>query len=244
MLGFIQAMQSLTRIYIYPVPFEEKGYGRSTAYFPAVGLLIGVIFYLAYYGLSQILSHQTVAAVLLVGQFVIIGGMHLDGFMDTLDGLLSGRERERKLEIMKDSRVGAFGVIGLVLLLLLKFTLLAEISPTYWFAFLFMGVFSRWSQVYAIRIFPYLRKQGLGRVYKDYTGLWQLAVATIFTVVVAWVGWQAKGLAVLAISWLLTHLIGRRITASIGGLTGDIYGFISELNEVLALFLVLLLAKI
>lgn len=244
MLGFVQALQNLTRIYVYPVPYEEETFGKSSVYFPLVGLLIGSITYLVAVMFIQVFSKQVVAAIVVALQFVLTGGMHLDGFMDSIDGLLSGRARDRKLEIMRDSRVGAFGVIGVVMLVLLKFTMLTEVPLSWWFVFIFMGVISRWALVYSFYSFPYARKQGMGLAYHNYTGTTQLAIASIITLAVTWLGWQGRGIALLGVVGLITHLIGRKVTKSIGGLTGDVYGFISEFNEVVVLFLVLLFAKI
>lgn len=244
MVGLLQAIQNLTRIYIYPIPYEEQTFGKASAYFPVVGLLIGGITSLVAIALSQVLSAQVVAAMIVVLQFVLTGGMHLDGYMDTVDGLLSGRERERKLEIMKDSRVGAFGVVGTIMLVLLKYTMITDIPIAWWFVFILMGVVSRWAMVYSFFYFPYGRKQGLGRAYHDYTGVTQLAIATGGTLVLAWLSWQVRGLVIVAVVGLITHFIGYRVTKSIGGLTGDVYGFISEVSEVVVLFAVLLLAQI
>ena len=102
--------------------------------------------------------------ILVIAEFLITGGLHADGLMDTSDGLFSGRERDRKLEIMKDSRIGSFGVVAFVFVTLLKWQLLTAI-PTAEFipmALIMMPLMSRWSLVLSIRSYPYAREQGMG----------------------------------------------------------------------------------
>ena len=102
--------------------------------------------------------------ILVIAEFLITGGLHADGLMDTSDGLFSGRERDRKLEIMKDSRIGSFGVVAFVFVTLLKWQLLTAI-PTAEFipmALIMMPLMSRWSLVLSIRSYPYAREQGDG----------------------------------------------------------------------------------
>jgi len=180
MKKFILALQLLTRLHIFNLPFDEVTYGKSSMYFPLVGFLLGVILVFLYLGLNYVFPVLVVAAMLITGLIFLSGGLHLDGFMDTMDGVLSGRPPERKLEIMRDSRVGAFGVVGLVILLLLKFALLsclpAQVMPR---VLILMPVLSRWGMVYAIARFPYARPQGIGIYLAKYTKSRELAVAAL-----------------------------------------------------------------
>lgn len=133
LLPLVAALQFLTRLPL-PVrlPDSDAIYRRSTVFYPAAGLLIGMLAAGAAYGLSAIFPFYVVAALALGLWVFLTGGLHLDGFMDTADGLLSYRSRERMLEIMKDSRVGAMGVIVCVLLLLVKLMLLAALLDGGW----------------------------------------------------------------------------------------------------------------
>lgn len=129
----VAALQFLTRLPL-PVrlPDSKTITRRSAMFYPAAGLLIGAFAALAAYALTAALPFY-VAAALVLGLWVYLtGGLHLDGWMDTADGLLSYRSRERMLEIMKDSRVGAMGVIACVLLLLTKMMLLAALLDGSW----------------------------------------------------------------------------------------------------------------
>ena len=91
--------------------------GRSIAYFPVVGLIIGIILSLLYYGLHIILPVPVVSAVILAALAIITGAHHLDGLMDTCDGMVAGKTREERLAIMSDTRVGAFGITGACVIL-------------------------------------------------------------------------------------------------------------------------------
>lgn len=184
------------------------------------------------------------ASLLIVLMVVLTGGIHLDGFMDSIDGLFSGRPREKKLEIMRDSRVGAFGVIGAICLLLFKFSLLAGI-PGYVLIKLLVVVpsISRWNMTLAIYIFPYARQEGLGTIYKKYCGGKELFAATFFAGAAAVVLLGLNGALLMVFGGVFTCLTGRKVSKELGGLTGDIYGFINELSEVLLLLAAYLLYR-
>ncbi|WP_281885242.1 adenosylcobinamide-GDP ribazoletransferase [Paenibacillus sp. YYML68] len=190
------AFQFLTRL---PVPvqlqYDDAMFRRSVIWYPLVGAVLGVIvaalgaLLTGWAGLSA-----EVSAALVLGCWVALtGALHLDGLMDTADGLLSHRSRERMLEIMKDSRVGAMGVVACVLLLLVKWTLLSELlhsvqsmndvesarrhpwtagSGSTWLALLpLAAIWSRWWMVAAVAGFPYARSTdeagaGLGGLFR------------------------------------------------------------------------------
>ncbi|AGL01343.1 adenosylcobinamide-GDP ribazoletransferase [Desulfoscipio gibsoniae] len=234
MKTFCFALQHLTRINIYKGDFDEAAFGRAAVFFPLVGLLLGVLLLSAQMLLSYIFPVPLIAGMLVVLMVIMTGGMHLDGFMDTVDGVFSGRPRAMKLDIMRDSRVGAFGVLGLACLLLLKYNVFLTVAiPLIYQAILLASILSRWSMVYAIACFPYARKEGLGTLYNRYTGKRELFWATGSTIImVALVAWAA-GLILLLAAWGWVHLMGSRLTGDLGGLTGDIYGATAETTELL-----------
>ncbi|RKO66470.1 adenosylcobinamide-GDP ribazoletransferase [Desulfofundulus salinus] len=229
------ALQFLTRFYVYRGEFDERAYGRAPVFFPLVGLFLGAAWMALYFGLSSIFPPAVTAALLVLGMVVFSGGLHLDGFMDTMDGIFSGRSREKMLEIMRDSRVGAFGVLGLACLLLLKFALLfslpREVLPR---LLLIVPAISRWGMVYAIARFPYARPQGLGLLQVRHTRGRELALASLFALGAAVLGGPV-GLVLLFLSLVLVHQFGRYLTGRLGGLTGDTYGAINEILEVFLL---------
>jgi adenosylcobinamide-GDP ribazoletransferase len=230
------AFYQLTRLPLPCVIFEEKSCGRSKAFFPAVGLLLGLILAALAWAAQWCFPEQVRAALLVTGLIVLTGGIHLDGFMDSIDGLLSGRPRERKLEIMRDSRVGAFGVTGAVCLLLTKYTLILGLpGQSLTWVLITVPVLSRWSMVFAITAFPYARLEGLGKVYAVYAGRKELLIATLIAALVAGLTLNLLGAWLMFAGAAFTYLVCRRISRALGGLTGDIYGFINEMTEVVLL---------
>ncbi|NOU87636.1 adenosylcobinamide-GDP ribazoletransferase [Paenibacillus sp. LMG 31460] len=257
----IAAFQFLTRL---PIPvqidYTDRVFQRSVIFYPLAGFVIGLLLLLAGEGLSLILPAMP-AAVLLLGFWVVLtGGLHLDGLMDTADGILSHRPREQMLEIMKDSRVGAMGVIVCVLHLLLKFSLLYTLLGTGgigggYFLLAIVPIWSRWFMVAAIHGWPYARRDsGLGSFFRGVTiwhvtlsGLVALFTTTLFIEIFSM--WQAgssvslfsftNGLTItfsFATSTILTGwIVATYISRKLGGLTGDTYGALNELLETLLL---------
>lgn len=236
MRSFVFALQHLTRIRIMDVPFDERQLGRSGMYFPLVGLILGLLLILVDRLAWVMFPPMAAAAAVLVCLVVFTGGIHLDGFMDTVDGVFSGRPRERMLEIMKDSRVGAFGALGAFCLLLFKFGLLTGLSgPGDYGALILMTVSGRWAMTYAIARFPYARDEGMGRLYKLYTRSFELAAASGVALVIALAAGKLGGAVIFLLSALFAHLLCGYLNRVLGGLTGDTYGFLNELTEVFVL---------
>lgn len=233
--SFVFALQFLTRIHIADPAWDYEKCGRGSALFPVVGLVVGGFLVVLKILGALYFSPLIVAALILVGEVLITGGLHVDGFMDSIDGLYSGRERERKLEIMKDSRVGSFGALGLACLILIKYVFYLELLKTGQSGWLLaIPVFGRWCMVYALRYFPYLRQQGLGNPYSDHTGNREFVIATTVlagTLVLA----LREGAAAFLIPVLLMHLWLKQVHRVLGGLTGDIYGAAEEISEVVGL---------
>lgn len=231
------AFYQLTRIPMPSIPYDQASNGRAAAFFPVVGFILGSVITALAWISGRFFPEPIQAAILVIGIVLVTGGIHLDGFMDSVDGLFSGRSRERKLEIMRDSRVGAFGVIGVVCLLLLKYSLFLSISgPALLWLFPVVLALSRWGMCLAITVFPYARAEGLGKDYASHTGARELIIATLLSLTAAWAIFGAYGLLLLVIGGTAAYLIGMRITKELGGLTGDNYGLINETLEVVLLF--------
>ena len=126
MLGFLAALQFLT---ILPIRrgFTNEQIGQATAYFPIVGLIIGLVLAGINFVLSGLLPSAVVNIFLIVALAVFSGALHLDGLADTFDGMAGHRTAEERLKIMKDSRIGGFGAVGLALFLLIEFVVLNSI---------------------------------------------------------------------------------------------------------------------
>lgn len=206
--------------------------GRSVGYYPLVGLLLGGGLAGLDWALSMVTPMGLRSALVLTLWVALTGLLHLDGLMDVCDGLLPPRDRARRLEIMKDSRVGAFAVVGAVLLLLVKFNALLALSdPARWRSLLVVPVLARWAMSWSMYHYPPASQQGLGVFFKTGLGWPQLSFASIVAFGVALGLWGWSGLALLALTWLLVTLVARFALARIGGLTGDVYGATCELVE-------------
>lgn len=245
-MRFLSALRFLT---VLPLPWRKEDAGGATArslgYFPLVGLLLGLI--LA--GLDRVLGlvfPPAVTGALLATALVgLTGALHLDGFIDTCDGLASRGNAADKKVAMRDSRAGAIGVVGGVMILLLKYSALVSLPGPWRFAGLaLMPVFGRCAMVYAIQAFPYARPQGLGRIFKDSARPIDLLAAGALTLALAVVFFRLEGVALflgaLFVAWLWSGFLAR----SFDGLTGDNYGAVNEAVEVAVLLMVILFSGI
>jgi adenosylcobinamide-GDP ribazoletransferase len=241
-LSFLAALQFLTSI---PLPgrreVSPEELGRSTAYFPVVGLIIGIILAALNWLLNFILPPSVVNVLLIVAIVIITGALHLDGLVDTCDGIAGHKSVEDRWQVMHDSRAGAFGIVGVSLLLLVKYVALNSIPPVFMTAILLlMPVVSRWAMVYAVFAYPYARPSGLGTAFKQKTRWLQFTAATLITFVVAaalFPLFSLTGLLVMFGVWIVTTILSVYLKHKFAGLTGDTYGAINEVAEVTVLIL-------
>ncbi|BCG58561.1 adenosylcobinamide-GDP ribazoletransferase [Paenibacillus sp. URB8-2] len=241
LISLIVAFQFLTRLPIpVQVEYTKRYVSRSVLFYPVVGFVIGFILYLALVVLSSG-SAPLDAAVLLLIWTLLTGGLHLDGLMDAADGLGSHRPREQMLAIMKDSRVGAMGVLAAFFVLLVKWaslwTLLdrlrqGSISGSMLLCLLLtIPAVSRGAMVAAIVRRPYIGgEQGMGGLFQEArAGYLAGALLLLLFPVILWpsFGWILLFGIQAAAAWLLVRHFVRRL----GGLTGDTYGALNELVE-------------
>jgi adenosylcobinamide-GDP ribazoletransferase len=247
-LSFLAALQFLTSI---PVPLKREltleQLGRATAYFPVVGLVIGGILAGLNWVFNLILPPSVTNILLIVALVILTGAMHLDGLSDTCDGIAGHKTAAERWKVMHDSRAGAFGVVGVVLMLLVQYVALNNVPADKMTAvLLFMPVVSRWAMVYAIFAFPYARPTGLGKAYKEATGWLQVAIATIITIGIAgglFPLFNVTGFLLFGGILIITTAFAFYLKYKFAGLTGDTYGAINEVAEVIALLFVIIIFK-
>lgn len=211
----------------------------SRAYYPAVGLLLGLGLVGLERGAREVFPVYLTAAALLVFLVGATRALHLDGFMDICDGLFGAFTRQRRLEIMRDPNVGAFAVAGAASLLLLKYGALVSLltipAPGKEWTLLLFPMLSRWAMVEVVGAFPYVHPGGLGSPFhQEKAKLATLAAASTAlaaSVLLGSLGGVGLLLGISAVAWLM----GRAITSLLGGLTGDAYGATNEVAEVAAL---------
>lgn len=231
-----EALRFLT---VLPVPglppMTEDSIGRAIPWFPLGGLLIGALLVPVAFVATWLWGALAGAALTVVAWGIITAGLHLDGVSDTFDAVMSWRPRERKLEIMKDSRIGAMGAMALVAVLLLKVAFLSAAGDRWLPALLLAPAFGRWADIYGIFMFPAAREGGLGRSFQQHVRPSELLWATAGVVALALLAGGLRGVIALLAVWLGTQLLARWWTRDLGGLTGDTYGALCEIGEVIVL---------
>lgn len=224
-------------------PADETVLARSVAAFPFVGMMIGACGVGAGVLAGWLFGEPLRVIVVVITWMTVTGGLHLDGLADSADALFSWRSRGRKLEIMRDSRIGTMGALALVSAILLKVGALYSLGPAWWIGALIAPVWGRWSEVYGIFFFPPAREGGLGRSFHDHTRRRDFWIATAVAVLIGGVLLPPWGAAVGLSVLTAAHLLARWMTRSLGGLTGDTYGALSEAAEVLVLLSLAALAN-
>ncbi len=236
MNSFLAALQFLllTPAFIRRT-FTPQEMGKAVGFYPLVGLLLGAILAIVDILLGFIFPIQVRSALILALWVVLTGGLHLDGFLDACDGLLGGSTPERRMEIMRDERVGAFALAGGVLLLLIFFASLNVSMSARWAALLLAPLLGRWAISLALVMYPYARPSGLGRDIKDHAGRTELMLATLTSAAAALLAAiVARNLApvlALVVAFGAFWLSARFILQRIPGMTGDTYGVIDMLVE-------------
>jgi len=239
---FKAAMAFLT---IFPVAnkveIDQPRMARSMGFFPAVGLLLGLGLVVLNWLLDSLIPRPVLDCLLVLSLILATGALHLDGIADLIDGLAGGKDRESVLRIMKDSRVGAIGVVGLVMVLLLKYLSLYNIAPELKSAALIlMPTTGRWIQVVLASYSRYIRPEGgTGSVFVENVSEREVIIATGTLLATALVLFGLMGVFLVFWVGLVTMLLLRYFEKRLGGVTGDVLGAATELLEVITLLLVL-----
>ena len=224
---------------VLPVaPRTGAGLGSARAFFPLVGLALGGL--LA--GFDRLaagtLGTELSSALIVVGLLAMTRMLHIDGLMDSCDALLGGHTRERRLEILKDPRTGAFGAIGGMSVLLLKWAALITLTgPVRLPMIVLFPLLGRWSAVAVMQTFPYGRESGVGSSLLENRGLWQPLIAAATALAAALLIAGLMGVLLLGIVTTVAWLLGAWMARLLGGLTGDGYGAVVEVTETAALII-------
>lgn len=247
MRPFFIALQFLTRLSIvHQDNWTEEDFGKSVKFFPLVGAVLGLIYAAFIYifltllpAHGVIVPHHFLMAFMLVLPPLMTGGLFCDGFMDTMDGVFSGRERERMLEIMKDSRVGSNAVFSFVVLMIFEYGILLDMDASVLLpAFFVRPVIAMMMMTIGIECYPYARKKGLGKFFSDMANRKSLVFATVMALIFV-VPWGRLAWLSYIVCLLFTMFFARFVTKKLGGLTGDVYGAINTLNEGLVMLVFL-----
>ena len=253
MKKLLLAFQFLTIIPLRDMgDLSEKEIGETTAFFPLVGAVQGILLVMSSALCLKVFPVEVSSGLVLLLLITINGGLHLDGLADTFDAIASRKDKEKKLAIMKDSAVGPFGVIAIVFAILLKYLLLNaafNISlDIYYLSIFLMPVFSRWAMVTAIFHCKSARQDGLGRIFIEHTGVKELITASasvLFILLAALVaaGRSSQFLVALPVLYFFSLIAVRFSGKNFGGMTGDTFGAVSEISEILFLMSVVIWSK-
>jgi adenosylcobinamide-GDP ribazoletransferase len=228
---FFAALQFLT-IVPWPARRERSAgeIGAAAMFFPVIGLLLGVALALLDRALEPMASRGLASVILIATLAWLTRGIHLDGLADTFDGLGAGGDRERMLRIMDDSHSGAFGVIAIVLLLLLKVYALESIETSRWRALLVAPLLGRWAMVVCAHG-SRPAKAGLGAAFVDNLRSADVAIATIITLFLSVALLHLAGVALAVCVALLAFASRHYLHFRLGGVTGDTCGAVCEVSE-------------
>lgn len=244
MNAFFHAIAFMTRLPVPRLKYSTEDWQLSVAYYPIVGLMIGMLLWGAAWGSAHLFSPFLASVLTLSFWIYVTGGLHLDGWMDLADGLGSNRSREEVLRIMKDSRVGAMGVIAALLLILLKTAALQEamnLQILEWL--LFPPLLARTLLILAIWHWPYLSETGMGSGMRDGLNRIKLAIGVLLSMGVGYGLGGMKGIFLFLLILLAGWLFLRHIMKRLGGLTGDVYGALVEGAECLTLLGLLIMGR-
>lgn len=244
MKEFLIALQFLTVLpFKIRAEIKDENYDRTLIYFPAVGMIVGVI--LSIVSLCHLfLPMPVVGVIVLIVSTFMTGALHLDGFVDTCDGFYGSKPKKEILEIMRDPKTGAMGTIGVTLLLLLKFSLIISIpKDVLWRSLITMCCLARWTQAIGC-LLPYARNEGKARLFIKYARKKDIVIGGIFTIIVFSALFGLKGILIFFGSLIPALIFICHAKSKIGGMTGDTIGAVSEITEVSTLFSILTVGSV
>lgn len=236
MQPFLCALTFLTRI---PIPikcnYTDENFKKSLYFFPFIGLILGLILGVSWRGLMILFPPTITGALLLFLHISLTGGLHLDGLMDTLDGLGGGRNKEQRLAIMKDSRVGAFGAQGAIVACILKFSFYKHITQHLLPLLVITPMMGRQALVLVQVFFPYARSEGLGSLFTVYGDYKKLAITTVISLLITIALTKLEGAVLFLSGYIFVLATAAFVSHLLDGLTGDTYGAICEISEIFTL---------
>jgi len=231
---FLIALQFLTRLPVSRgLNSSETDIGKAGAFFPLVGVLVGGGAALVFVLLQRILPLPASVFCAIVFATLITNGFHEDGLADSFDGFGGGWTKDRVLEIMRDSRIGTYGTLALIFVILGKLTFLSLLPPgQIWRWLIVAHAASRWTILPLCACLPYARAEGQGKLVAKQVGILEITIGT-FTLLLVFIllPWQ-EALAALLVTTLVTLLSGLYFRARLQGITGDCLGAANQLTEV------------
>jgi adenosylcobinamide-GDP ribazoletransferase len=233
---FLTAWNFLTIIRINTK--QNENFAKSFIMFPIVGLILGILLIGINYGLNLVnFPHFSISAIILIFLIILTGGIHLDGFADTIDGLYGGRNKEEIIKIMEDPHIGSIGAISIFCVLLLKFSLLLGVKEKFFNqTLLIFPVIGRYAMVILGTTLPYAKENGIGKSFVTNEKS-ALILSSLFVLIVLVANKFIWGMFIFILVLIFNYFIGFFIKRKLYGITGDVFGFTCEINEVFTLLL-------
>jgi adenosylcobinamide-GDP ribazoletransferase len=233
LLGFALAFNMLTIIPFFKVHHFFKGVnGHSAMFYPLVGAILGLLLWGAHSILKDVVPQAHLAVIIFSLWVALTGALHLDGLSDTIDGLFV--KKERAFEVMKESHVGGMGMLFSFVFLALKLSSVVHFNAYHLLPALL--AYARFNALLAIRFYPYA-SSGVGALLKEEFSFTMLLAAFAS---VGLLGYFSSFLLALLLSTLFLFSLAPLFVKRLGGLSGDIYGFVIETSELLLLNIVIL----
>ncbi|MBN7572545.1 adenosylcobinamide-GDP ribazoletransferase [Clostridium sp. 2-1] len=241
--GFIMALSMFT---ILPTPYvewDDDGVKNMMKFYPLIGLIIGILWSIIYY-LASILNISIVlkSSIITIVPFIITGMLHLDGFMDVCDAILSRRSKEEKLRILKDSATGAFAVISLVILFFLQFggvySILEKNSSLY--TLILIPIISRSVVAYYLLSRATIKESTLGTYFKKGTNVYDkliMIITLIIALIISVILLNIYGIILVLLMSLGIKLSVEKCRKEFGGISGDVAGFALVIGEVVGILI-------
>jgi adenosylcobinamide-GDP ribazoletransferase len=235
---FLVAAQFLTRFPVPRVRFDPDSLSRAAKFFPVVGLIIGLGASVLQRIAAPHLSHPLVALLVLTFLVLITSGLHEDGLADTADGFGGGWNREQVLTILRDSRIGSFGALALVLSVLARFLLLSSLPVNRFTAFIVSAhVLCRWTTLPLSYFLPPARESdGQGARIAQKISPASLLIGTLLSFAIVFYFMRTEFWIPALVALVITALSGLYYSRRIGGVTGDCFGATNQLAEIAVYF--------
>lgn len=243
--SFVIGISMYSKIPMWRVDWNEKNMKYALCFFPVVGVVIGCVIFLV----GNLLLHigcnvLCFAGIMTLLPILISGGIHMDGFMDTMDARSSYGDRERKLEILKDSHAGAFAILGLGCYLVFSLAVWSEVTKEQLPVIAAGFVLSRAMSGFSVVNFRAARSSGLGKTFQDGAQKIRVSIVMILWFLLAGAGMVVVGgilgcaaiVAALLVFWYYHHVAMKEF----GGMTGDLAGYFLELCELMMVAAVVL----
>lgn len=245
MNGLINALQFLTILRIKKQPdMDTDKLGYSLLYFPLIGAFLGLVLIAVTKALSPFVPAGLLGLLLVFILIILSGAMHIDGLADSCDALFSSKGKEQMLSIMHEVHKGTFGVLSIIAIVLFKVELLSLVPAQYMvLSLLLLTVLSRYSMSLAIAFFPYARGSGKAKVFFEKKDIKILLFSTMITLSILAIIPRFINIIILFLVIIFTFSLSLFVNRRLGGLTGDILGALSELNELVVLLSVYVLSK-